>query len=72
MNLSGCSKKGVGVFSRTLSPEIGPRHLELGPPYLKVCPPGPKYSKIQTQQICNVIANSIAAIQYSKNSNLYK
>jgi len=47
MNLSGCSKRGVGIFSRTLSPESRPTPFEkLGPPYLKVGPP--KYSKIQT------------------------
>jgi len=51
MNLSGCSKWGVGIFLRTLSlSKIGPPHLKVGPSYLKVGPPHlkvgpPKYSK---------------------------
>jgi len=49
MNLSGCSKRGVGVFSRTLSLENRPTPLESSPP---------KYSKIQ---ICNIIISKIAA-----------
>jgi len=30
MNLSACSKRGVGVFSRNLSLEIGPPHSKVG------------------------------------------
>jgi len=42
-------KAGVGIFSRTLSLEIGPPHLKVGPP---------RYSNIQ---ICNVITSKIPA-----------
>jgi len=64
MNLSGCSKRGVGVFSRTFSPENRPIPFESRPTLFESR--SPKYSKIQTKQICNVITNSIAAKQYSK------
>jgi len=31
MNLSGCSKREVGIFSRTLSPEIRPTQVLKNP-----------------------------------------
>ena len=39
MNLSGCSKRGAGVFRE-------PSHLKVGPPYLKVGPPSTKQSDL--------------------------
>jgi len=63
MNLSGCSKRRVGAFSRTLSPENRLTPFESRPT-----------QALKNPDItdCNVITNSIAAKQYSKNSNLYK
>ena len=43
MNLSGCSKRGVGVFSRTSLLKIGPPHSKVSSPYLKV---GSPYLKV--------------------------
>ena len=60
MNLSGCSKRRVGVLSRTLSLKNRSTPLESSPP---------KHSKIQ---ICNIIMSKIAANWYNKNSSLYK
>ena len=60
MNLSGCSKRGVGVFRE-------PSHLKVGPPYLKVGPPSTKQSGHNRSAMYK-----IAAKQYSKNSNVYK
>jgi len=63
-------ERGWAYFQEPSFPKLGPPHSNVGPPYLKVGPP--KYSKIQTLQVCNAITSSIAAKQYSKNSNLYK
>ena len=62
MNLSGCSKREVGVFSRTISPENRPTPFKSRPTQV-----------LKNPDItdCNVITNSIAK-QYSKNSNFYK
>ena len=63
-------KEGGGVLLRTPSHNNRLTLFKSRPTYLKVGPP--KYSKIQTQQICNIITNSITGKQYSKNRNLYK
>ena len=36
MNFSGCSKRGMGIFSRTPLPKIGPPISKVGPPKYKM------------------------------------
>jgi len=55
--ISGCTNGGWAYFQEPSLLKIGPPHSTVGPPYLK---------------ICNVITNSIAAKQYSRNSNFCK
>jgi len=70
MNLSGCSKREVGIFWRTLSPENRPTPFESRPTLFESRPT--QVLKNPDKQICNVIMSKILAKQYSKNSNIYK
>ena len=57
MYLSGSSKRGVGIFSRTLSFENRPTPFKSRP------------TQVLSIQICNVIMSKRAAKQYSKNTS---
>ena len=62
MNLSGCSKKGMGIFSKTLSLKNRPTPFES------------RLSQVlrHNRFVMYIITSKIAAKQYSKNSNIYK